>query len=63
MHFTDFMGNAGIKKNPLGNGGFSGVNVCDNADIADFFYGIMFFFCHFYYQLKCAKALLASAIR
>ncbi len=34
MNLADFVGNTGVKQNTLGNGGFSGVNVSDDAYIA-----------------------------
>ena len=41
VHFADLVRNAGIKKHPFGNGRFSGINVRDDADIANFFYRII----------------------
>jgi hypothetical protein len=43
MDFTDFMGLAGIIKNPFGNGRLSGVDMGNDANIAD---GIDFLFFH-----------------
>jgi hypothetical protein len=34
VHFADFVVHAGIEKNTLGRGGFAGVNVRRNTDIA-----------------------------
>jgi hypothetical protein len=34
MHFTNFVIHTGVKKNTLGGGGFSCVNVRGNTDIA-----------------------------
>jgi hypothetical protein len=34
MHFTDFVVHAGVEKNTLGGGGFAGVNVGRNTDVA-----------------------------
>ncbi|KKS80250.1 MAG: hypothetical protein UV54_C0012G0011, partial [Candidatus Beckwithbacteria bacterium GW2011_GWA2_43_10] len=31
-----FVGFAGIEKDPFGGGGFAGINMSDNADVADF---------------------------
>ena len=37
VNLADFMRNAGIKKNPFGNGGFAGVNMSYDAYISVFF--------------------------
>ena len=36
MNLTDFVGQAGTIKDPLGDGGFSGINVSGNTDISQF---------------------------
>src|SRR3989344_4231609 len=35
VNITDFVGLSGIKQDPLGGGGFPGVNVGNNTDIPD----------------------------
>ena len=40
MHFADLVRNAGVKKYPLRDGRFAGIDMRDDADISDFFYGI-----------------------
>jgi hypothetical protein len=37
MHFTDLMGPACVIQDALGCGGFTGINVGHDADIAHFF--------------------------
>src|SRR3989344_8417453 len=41
VHFADFMGKSGIKKNPFGNGGFAGINMGNDADIPHFFHWVL----------------------
>ena len=36
MNLADFMAQAGIKKHPFGNSGFTGVNVRNDADVSNF---------------------------
>jgi hypothetical protein len=39
INIPQFVGFAGVKKNPLGGGGFAGVNMGNNSDVSDFFLG------------------------
>jgi len=39
VHFADLVRQPGVKQNPLGSGGFAGINVGDYAEIAIFFKG------------------------
>jgi hypothetical protein len=39
MNFTNLMAHAGVKQNALGRGGFAGVNVRGNTDVAVVFNG------------------------
>jgi hypothetical protein len=33
MNFTDFMADTGVVQDPFGGGGFTGIDVCHNADV------------------------------
>ena len=37
MDFTDLVADAGVEEDPLGRGGFSGVDVRRDSDVAYFF--------------------------
>jgi hypothetical protein len=39
MNFTNFVVHTGVKKNPLGGGGFTGINVRGNTNVAVVFDG------------------------
>jgi len=35
VDIANFVGTAGVKKDPFGSGGFTGINMGNNADVAD----------------------------